>query len=387
MNTPLLISLLGALQGILLALLFFGKSRGRIVTLMLGFYVLVFSLGLVEEWLGQQQFGLAGNLFLAFVSNSAFLYGPLLYLFVYYLTTNTSRFKSIHILHFLLFAIAFITRVAMIIQHGRDVKEPDGAGELIAFELLVIQILLYNIYAIKRLDRYQHNILQTWSNIDLKDLSWLRRLLLFITGIYAFSFLLTHLLLFGIDDVTPFYILVQVAITVSIYIMSYMVLFRSNLFIPEVRRSIEIAAIEEENIVQEPELLRYRKSGLKPEQARKYLEELQSLMDKEKPFKNPDLTVYTLAQLLGISRNHLTQVLNEELKLSFFEFINAYRIEEAKSLLLHPDFAHLNLPGIAVEAGYRSKTTFFTNFRKITGHTPQEWVRNQKESGLPPELA
>ncbi len=49
--------------------------------------------------------------------------------------------------------------------------------------------------------------------------------------------------------------------------------------------------------------------------------------------------------------------------------------------------AHLNLPGIAVEAGYRSKTTFFTNFRKITGHTPQEWVRLQKENGLPPELA
>ena len=153
MNTPLLISLLGALQGILLAFFFFGKSKGRIVTLMLGFYVFVFSLGLLEEWLGQQQLSLAGNLFLAFVSNSAFLYGPLLYLFVYYLTTNSRQFKNTHILHFLLFAIAFITRVAMIFQHGRGVKEPDGAGELIAFEILVIQILLYNIYAIKRLNR------------------------------------------------------------------------------------------------------------------------------------------------------------------------------------------------------------------------------------------
>lgn len=386
MNTPLLISLLGALQGILLALLFFVKSRGRIVTLILGFYVLVFSLGLMEEWLNQQQLGLAGRLFLAFVSNSAFLYGPLVYLFVYYLTTNTHRFKNIHILHFLLFAVGFIVRVGMIMKNGKDIKEPDGAGDLIAFEILVVQILLYNIYAIRRLDRYQHNIMETWSNIDQKDLGWLRRLLFLITGIYAFSFLLTHLLLFGIDDVTPYYILVQVAITVSIYLMSYMVLFRSSLFIPEIKRSIEISVVAE-NENEEPELVRYRKSGLKPDQARKYLEDLQYLMEREKPFRDPDLTVYTLAQQLGISRNHLTQVLNEELKLSFFEFINAYRIEEAKLLLLHPDFAHLNLPGIAVEAGYRSKTTFFTNFRKITGHTPQEWVRIQKEGGLPPELA
>ena len=387
MNNSLLISLLGAIQGILLSFFFFVKSRGRLVTLLFGLYVFVFSLGLLEEWLAQQQLNLAGNLLLAFVSNSAYLYGPLLYLFVYYLTTDTRRFKSVHILHFLIFGIAFITRVAMILQQGIAIKEEDGMGELIAFELLVIQILLYNIYAIKRLDRYQHSILQTWSNIDQKDLSWLRRLLFLITGIYGFSFLLTHLLLFGIDDVTPYYILVQVSITVSIYIMSYMVLFRSSLFIPEIRRAIGNSVIVDENEIEEPELLRYRKSGLKPEQARKYLEKLQCLMDKEKPFKNPDLTIYTLAQQLGISRNHLTQVLNEELKLSFFEFINGYRIEEAKSLLLHPDFAHLNLPGIAVEAGYRSKTTFFTNFRKITGHTPQEWVRLQKENGLPPELA
>jgi AraC-like DNA-binding protein len=387
MNTSLLISLLGTLQGILISFFFFVKSRGRVATLMFGLYVFIFSLGLLEEWLLQQKLNLAGNIFLAFVSNSAFLYGPLLYLFVYFLTTNTKRFKNIHILHFLLFGTAFITRMAIILKDGNDVKNADGMGELIAFELLVIQILLCNIYAIKRLDRYQHSILQTWSNIDQKDLSWLRRLLFLITGIYGFSFLLTHLLLFGIDDVTPYYLLVQVSITVSIYIMSYMVLFRSSLFIPEIKRSMGNSVVEEENEIEKPELLRYRKSGLKPEQARKYLGELQCLMDKEKPFKNPDLTIYTLAQQLGISRNHLTQVLNEELKLSFFEFINTYRIEEAKLLLLHPDFAHLNLPGIAVEAGYRSKTTFFSNFRKITGHTPQEWVRLQKETGLPPEMA
>jgi AraC-like DNA-binding protein len=387
LNASLLISLLGALQGILISFYFFVKGRARIATMLFGSYVLVFSLGLMEEWLAQQDPGLAGDILLAFISNSTFLYGPLLYLFVYYLISNKSRFQRIHILHFLLFSIAFLARVAMILKDGTVVEEGDGTVDLIVFEILVVQILLYNIYAIKRLGRYNHSILQTWSNIEQKDLTWLRRLLLFITAIYGFSFLLTHLLLFGIDDVAPYYLVVQIAITVSIYMMSYMVLFRSNLFVSDTNQLGNGVVAENAEAVDEPEPLRYKKSGLKPEQARKYVQELQALIEKEKPFRNPDLTIYSLAKQLGISRNHLTQVLNEELKLSFFEFINICRIEEAKLLLLHPDYTHLNLPGIAIEAGYRSKTTFFSNFRKITGHTPQEWVRLQKTTGIPPEMA
>lgn len=387
MKTNLVISLLGAFQGILLSLFFFVKSRKNIANLMMGIYVFVFSVGLIENWLA----GVAGdsiilNILLALVSNSAFLYGPLLYLFVYYLTENQTGFLNKHYIHFSLFALAFLARVATILWGNRS-NEPgdDGLAGLIAFEIFVVQVLTYNIVAIKRLNSYYKNILDTYSNIEEKDLGWLRMLLIIVTGIYAFSFLLTHLQAFGIGEVQQYFIVVQLSITIFIYLMSYMVLFRSKLFIPSLKNE------EPTNLTNEISALtsvggngnaetggKYRKSGLKPEQASRYLVHLKAMMENEKPFKNSELNIYGLSQMLGISRNHLTQVLNEELKQSFFEFINEHRVREAQELMLNPAYMHMNLPGIAIESGYKSKTTFFSNFKKITGDSPQEWLKKRQ---------
>jgi AraC-like DNA-binding protein len=138
-----------------------------------------------------------------------------------------------------------------------------------------------------------------------------------------------------------------------------------------------------EKPIQETESLlvsKYRKSGLKPEHAKKLLTDLQKIMEEEKLFKQPELNIHSLASIMNISKNHLTQVINEQLQMNFFEFINTYRVEEAKKILVNPDYSHLNLQGIAAEAGYKSKTTFFINFKKLTGFSPLEWSKQAGNS-------
>lgn len=386
-----IISAIGALQGVLLSLLFFLKSKRRPATLMIGLYVFVFSIGLLENRVAENNDSATGKILLAFIANASYLYGPFLYLFVHYLISGITQFRKKHFIHFLPFFIFFTVELFIILSGYEIDRDFADTAELIQFEILVFQLLAYNILAIKKLDRHHKSILDTYSAIEEKDLRWLRLLLFIITGIYVCSFLLSHLGLFGLKVTSSLFIVIQIGITISIYLMSYMVLLRPGIFTFSANQSVEKEPGTEDVLLstetasakdeEPPHLSKYKNSGLKPGPAKKYLTELEALMINQKPYKNPELHVHTLSQLLGISKNHLTQILNEELKMNFFEFINMYRIEEAKTLLLNPSYSHLSLTGIAAEAGYKSKTTFFSNFKKITGLTPQEWVKSQQNTG------
>jgi YesN/AraC family two-component response regulator len=128
---------------------------------------------------------------------------------------------------------------------------------------------------------------------------------------------------------------------------------------------------------------KYLRSGLKPEQAERYLQNLLDFMETEKPYCDPDLTLPALSDKLAISRNHLTEIINEKLDKNFFEFVNTYRVEEVKKLLADSSLSYLNLYALGLKAGFKSKTAFNNNFKKITGLTPSKW--KQQYTQLTPE--
>jgi AraC-like DNA-binding protein len=73
-------------------------------------------------------------------------------------------------------------------------------------------------------------------------------------------------------------------------------------------------------------------------------------------------------------------VLNKELKKSFHEFVNEYRNQEAIKLMSDPDYDHFSLQGIAEEVGFNSKSSFNRSFKKHTGKTPSEFLKENKVS-------
>jgi AraC-like DNA-binding protein len=118
---------------------------------------------------------------------------------------------------------------------------------------------------------------------------------------------------------------------------------------------------------------KYEKSRLTPERSERYLDRLLSFMKKEKPFTDGNLTIQKLAETLSIPPHHLSQTINERLGQTFSDFINAYRIEEAKRKLLDPALKHLSVLGIAEEVGFNSKSSFNSVFKKYTNMTPSEF--------------
>jgi AraC-like DNA-binding protein len=126
---------------------------------------------------------------------------------------------------------------------------------------------------------------------------------------------------------------------------------------------------------------KYIRSGLNETQARKYLKSIIAYMEKEKPYLDRNLTIYDLSQQTGISRHHITQVLNDLHGRNFFTFINEYRVAEVISMMKDPAYKNYTLLAIAYDSGFNSKSTFNTIFKNITGLTPTQYLDRLKHEG------
>lgn len=122
----------------------------------------------------------------------------------------------------------------------------------------------------------------------------------------------------------------------------------------------------------------YERSGLSALQAKDYHRQLLTLMEEKKPYLNGELTAGELSGLVGISVNHLSQVLNKEQKQNFFDFVNGYRIKDVLLKMEDPDNAHLTLLAMALNSGFNSKTSFNTVFKKVTKQTPSHYYKSLK---------
>ena len=102
-------------------------------------------------------------------------------------------------------------------------------------------------------------------------------------------------------------------------------------------------------------------------------------MEKEKIFLDNDLDLPTVAEKLGISIHETSFLINEVTKDNFYNYINKYRVEEAKRLLASTAMENLNILGIAFGSGFNSKTTFNTTFKKIVGVSPSQYSKEPQK--------
>jgi AraC-like DNA-binding protein len=122
---------------------------------------------------------------------------------------------------------------------------------------------------------------------------------------------------------------------------------------------------------------RYAKSGLSAPQMEKLQTRLNTLMEKGKLYLGPNLTLPELAEALGCTVNHVSQVINAGFGVSFFDYINQYRVEAAMAMLRAPDSESQTVLDIALGVGFNSTSTFYVAFKKVSGQTPAQYRRAQ----------
>ncbi|MBT8080244.1 MAG: helix-turn-helix domain-containing protein [Gammaproteobacteria bacterium] len=123
---------------------------------------------------------------------------------------------------------------------------------------------------------------------------------------------------------------------------------------------------------------KYAKSGLSDDQLQEIKLRMERIMRAQQLFLRSDLTLPKLAATVGCSVNHLSQVINAGCGMSFFEYLNKFRVDYAKKLLSAPDSGGAIL-NIAFTVGFNSNSAFYTAFKKCVGQTPAHYRRTQLE--------
>jgi AraC-like DNA-binding protein len=124
------------------------------------------------------------------------------------------------------------------------------------------------------------------------------------------------------------------------------------------------------------ETCKYAKSGLTNGQLLEYKQRLDNAMRSRQLFLRPDMTLPILAQAVDCSVNQLSQVINAGFGMSFFDYINRFRIQFARDLLERPDSQGDAILNIAFMVGFNSNSAFYSAFKKYVNQTPAQYRRN-----------
>ncbi|THD69847.1 AraC family transcriptional regulator [Robertkochia marina] len=103
------------------------------------------------------------------------------------------------------------------------------------------------------------------------------------------------------------------------------------------------------------------------------LQEIDRFMKEKKPFLNPLYSLDNLAGDIGISSNYTSQIINQMAGKHFADYINEFRVAEAKKYLKNEEFQDYTVVAIGLECGFNSKSSFYSAFKKYTGETPSSF--------------
>ena len=121
---------------------------------------------------------------------------------------------------------------------------------------------------------------------------------------------------------------------------------------------------------------KYQGEMMSIEQAQKMIKKINDFMLEEKPFLDSNYTINQLSKEVGISSRELSKLLNQYVSQNFHDYINNFRVEEFKKLVKDAKNAKFSILSISMDAGFRSKSTFNTAFKKFTGITPSQYYKS-----------
>lgn len=118
---------------------------------------------------------------------------------------------------------------------------------------------------------------------------------------------------------------------------------------------------------------KYKTSRLSDSRLVEVSELLLSYLEEKKAYQNPMLRMNQLAKELNIQNNILSQVINRQFNMSFFKFINAFRIKKAIEIITNSSDKKLKIASIGYYCGFNNRTTFVKAFKEHTGVSPSKY--------------
>ena len=311
--------------------------------------------------------------------NIAYALGPLIYLYIKSITTSNFKFKKKHWWHFSLAILFIVYRFSI---YTYDALQPgfnetqNGYLKINLDEAYVQSIsgfietpfmLLYLAFTFQHFYNYRKKIIQYFSNTYKLELNW----------ILSFLILFSLAFLYGtIQDIIGSYYTD----------LHYTQRWWLNLFVAMITLYVGVKGyftdttkLNKLDFSFSPKTIGIPEGTSGPEEksiSQEDIEAIKILMDTEKPYLDPELNLSDLAKKANLTRGQLSEIINSGFNKNFNDFVNEYRVETFKSMLKEDRHKQLSLLGIAYECGFNSKATFNRVFKKLTSHSPSQYLNS-----------
>ena len=366
---------LGIVHGIIFSfILFFNPKLKSKTNIFLALTILALCFSNLQYWL--LDVGLSPgyeNNNLIFIPFE-FLMVPMFFLFVKSYLKND--FKKHHIF---LLLVPFSS--AIFYQILTDLARVNS--KVIEFFNLVIEYgsLLFSLVIIflvfKNIIDYKKKVANDSFNEIPITVTWLKRILIF--GFFLCILWLLSLTVFesyfpsGYYQYYPLWI----GISVLIYWIAYTSIFQNSIY--EERGEIRNRIIRS-NVTQEQENSKSQNKSSEIEKSSDNINpnkftEINTLILERRLYLNPKLSLKLISKQTNLSEGYLSQIINSNTDNNFNEYINNMRVENAIKLLLDDDYFKYTITAIGLESGFNTKTSFYNAFKKITGHTPNNYKK------------
>ena len=224
--------------------------------------------------------------------------------------------------------------------------------------LMILSGIVYVALSLFAVRKYTEGISSQYSNTEKMNLNWLYYLIAGIALIWIAVILKNDILIFSM-------------VVLFIVVAAYFGISRVGI--------LNIPALPDREDPKEldNDVVKYQKNSPGDEAIQSIYRKLVYKMTQEKLYKDPELNLNTIAQLLDVHPNTLSQVINSVEHKNFYDYINRQRIEEFKRTVVLPENQKYTILSLAFECGFNSKTSFNRNFKKYMNCSPSEFLKNQ----------
>lgn len=305
-------------------------------------------------------------------------HGPFLYFYTTSLTNQHPYLKKHFVWHFIPVLLIYLVLVPFfLLPHTErlEVFSNHGKGYESVFLLQRILVLAsgvtYTILSLWLLRAHVRNVQDRFSQTEKVNLLWLRYLIYGVGVVWIAVFSGNDFIIFSL-------------VALFVLLLGYFGIKQVGIFTQvsssgaTILRDSPVAASLGDNSSHEDQTkAKYLKSALSSEKLTVIHDKLIRAMDEQKLFLNPELTIGQLAEAIAVHPNHLSQVINSMADKTFYDFINTWRINEFKKLAAQPQNQKYTLLALAFECGFNSKTSFYRNFKNVTGQSPTQYLKDQ----------
>ncbi len=366
---------LAAIHGVILSLVLATKKINKYSNRLLSLLMLVFTIDLaMASYIG---YGLKSVYphALGIDYPITLLYAPLSYLYVVSIIKRKTNFELKDGLHFIPFLALLLYLLPFYLSSGEEKLALTNASGALTYGFSFISNaklafnLVYFPFIIREVLLYRRKLKEQYSSIEKHNLNWL---LVFTACLVAMVFFVicVQFVEYFFDVASNFWVFNLIGVTIFVYSIGYLGLVQPEFFTDFDKHQ----STKTEGVEQKEES--YTKSGLEEEVGKELSNRLVRLMEDQKPFTNSELSLRNLADMLEISPHNLTEVINKYSNKNFYDFVNAYRVEEVKARIRNQENNNYTLLAIGLESGFNSKSSFNSVFKKHTGQTPSQYKKS-----------